>query len=169
MNQQYNIQSQWQARKEYPLFSKIIFSIDIGLSSLRLPLAFLSIIGYMAMEANDPIRGTAVFEIITGFLIFAAGLTANILCLLRKYIGITLGYINVGVTILSMIVGIWQITIMHDAVRPGSAESFGFLIGVIASITIRLGILGLYIAALILFKKFMDSQKSTLPQAMQYH
>jgi hypothetical protein len=93
-------------------------------------------------------RTTAPFEIGTGFALGLTAIAADILLLCRKRLGVTLGWIALGLVALSVLVGLWQATVQfrHTA---DQAMRAGLIVGAVIAIVIRIGLAGLYAFALV--------------------
>lgn len=149
------------AARPYPVYCAILFSVDLVFCGLRLLLLGLSIAGWSAMAADDPLRPTAIFEIVAGAGIVVFGIPGNLLLLLRRTFAVVLAYILVGFTVLSVLVGIWQLALtfpMQDdpAVRIGIVLGGGFML------VVRLALLGAYTYALVVFSRWAGHRPSQL-------
>ena len=105
-----------------------------------------SAIGWAMMEKGSPLYPTAGLEVISGLGIALFGIPGNVMVLLKKPGGIPLCYLNVACTVLSLIVGVWQATILVGN-TSGGAETVGALFGGMIALVIRAVLLVLYIAA----------------------
>ena len=89
-----------------PSFCKTMFIIDLVLCCIRALLVFLSIAGYMILKSQgSPLLHTVPFEILTGVIMAAFGIPANILLLKQKSSGIPLAYMDIVGTIGSCEIG----------------------------------------------------------------
>jgi len=140
------------ASVKLPVFCKVMFIISLVFCCLRVPLAMLSVLGYFVLQQrNDPLLPTALFEIVTGAGIALFGIPANGFMLARKPWALLLGYSTVAVTVGSVFVGIWQLSIMSGQHPAGSPEQMILIVGSLLGVVLRLAILGLYVAALVKF------------------
>jgi hypothetical protein len=130
--------------------------LDLVFSCLRLALGLFALVGLAIMAEDDPMRQTAIFEAVTALAMAIFGIPANTLILLKKRIGIPLAAVKILFTLANVGVGTWQASLMFPADLSGP-EGAGFLVGFIIGVgfvfTLRLGLLGLYIAALVLANK----------------
>jgi hypothetical protein len=131
--------------------------MDLVFSCLRIPMVALSIFGYTEIEPTDPIYQTTLFEIMTGLGIILFGILANILILVKKRIGCSLAWGNVLVTISSIMVGLWQASIVFGSsdIDEGP-EKVGVILGGSCAIIIRVGILVCYIIAVLKAQKCLS-------------
>jgi hypothetical protein len=133
-------------------FVLTVVILDIVFCCLRLLLVLVGVAGYASLPQDFPLRPTAIYEFGTGFGIVVFGLLANTLILLKKRIGIPLAAVSVLFTVLSVFVGVWQAKLMAPN-DLGTPEGPGFLIGACFGITVRVGLLVLYIAAVVQARK----------------
>jgi hypothetical protein len=130
--------------KKLPGFVKGWTITDLVFSAFRIIFIPLSIIGYNVLADEDPIKKTAILEIIFHVLILISGLSANITILLRKQIGHLLGKINVGVGIASFTLVFIQLPIQLAQNEGNNAVYIGMLIGAIFTLLIRVALLVFY-------------------------
>lgn len=135
-----------------PGFIKAMAIVDLVFCCIRAVLVGLSILGYfMLVREQSPLLGSVLAEIATGLLIAAFGIPANILLLLRKPAGLWIAMVAVVGAVGAMGVAGWQTSVQAIQFPPGSPQRAGFFIAVAFVTLIRLGLLGLYIGALVQF------------------
>jgi hypothetical protein len=147
-----------------PGFCKTIFIISLILTCLRIPILLLSIVGHsmisQGMVPQQPgmtvdVSQTAAFELSASAFIVIFGLLANSLLLAKNPTGIAMGWMLVMSVVGSMGVAIWQTIHVVGQMDTGTPESAGFVAGMIGGVAVtlivRLVLLGLYVAALLLF------------------
>ena len=139
-----------------PGFVKAVAIIDLVLITIRALMTPLSILGFSVMQPEDPLRTTVMFEIGCHVSIFSAGLVANIGILRKSVIGLYAGYASLVVTLLSFIVGAWQLSIQIDAFTEPAQKIAAMAGGGIVMI-IRIAILVVYFIALLQFKRYLMS------------
>ena len=150
------------AEDELPMFVKVVLIVDLVMCSLRALLVALGIVGsFMLMTQGQ--SGTqlvmTVLEVASGLVIAAAGLSGNIMMLLRKRAGLFLGIIATLATSVSILIGVIQALTMYEQFVGGTeAQMVGFIIGFGLTALIRIGLLVLYIVALVGFTRFLDRQ-----------
>lgn len=143
------------AVKTLGTFVLTILILDLVFCAIRFGLAMLGVVGFAMIEPDDPMRPTVVFEVGTGLAIALFGVSANILILLQKPIGIYLAIVKIFFTLANMLVGVWQAYLQLGPMTDGAvgAERTGILIGLTIGLLfvlgIRLTLMGLYIAALV--------------------
>lgn len=146
--------------RRFPLFAKIVFIVDLAVCGLRVPVLLLSVIGYQQLvKAQDPLVLTVVAEIVFGAILILLGVTTNALLLLRKSWAVVLGYLLLLATCGSLAVGFWQLSFRWGDFPPGSPERIGFVIGAGFTTCVRLGLMGIYIAALWQFASWSKSRE----------
>ncbi|TVS11940.1 MAG: hypothetical protein EA424_23140 [Planctomycetaceae bacterium] len=136
-------------------FVLTILILDLVFCAMRFGLAMLGAVGFAMIEPDDPMRPTVVFEVGTGLAIALFGISANILILLKKPIGIYLAVVKIFFTVANMLVGIWQASLQFGPIAEGAVGAertgilVGFTIGILFVLGFRLTLMGLYIAALV--------------------
>jgi hypothetical protein len=148
-----------------PAFVTAFTIADLVFCSLRLILAGFSAIGFAMMEKGSPLYPTAGLEVISGLGIALFGIPGNIMVLLKKPGGIPLCYLNVASTVLSLIVGVWQATILVGN-TSGGAETVGALFGGMVALVVRAILLVLYIAVVRMAQKHFSEAPSQRPYAL---
>ncbi len=113
----------------------------------------LGFVGVLAIKKSNPLYDSVWFEFLSGLGIAVAGISGNILLLLRKPVALPLCTANMGFTILSIGVGVWQILVMalHATDFTRQAAMAG---GGIFTLTLRLVLLLLYIHMLSRARKY---------------
>ncbi len=143
-----------------PGYTKTMAIIDLVFCCLRAIMVILSIAGYfMLAREQSPLIGSVVAEIAAGLLTALFGIPANVLILLRKPAGLWIAMVAVAGTIAAMGVAVWQTSLQADQFAPGTPQRVGFFIGLGLVSLIRLGLLGLYIGALVQFANWLRRQK----------
>ncbi len=143
------------AVKTLGAFVLTILIMDLVFCAMRFGLAALGAVGFAMIEPDDPMRPTVVFEVGTGLAIALFGVSANILILLQKSIGIYLAVVKIFFTLANMLVGIWQASLQFGPVADGAVGAertgilIGFAVGILFVLGIRLTLMGLYVAALV--------------------
>ena len=99
-----------QADRKLPGFVLGWAITDLVFCAIRFPLFLLGVVAILTMFKS---AGTAVFlsiigELVTGCLIVICGLPANIGLIRRKRWAINWAYALIGVTVLSILVALWQ-------------------------------------------------------------
>lgn len=141
----------------FPVFARVMFIVSLVFCCLRMLMVPLSILGYASGAAAE--MGTSVlFEIITGIGIAVFGVLGNGLLLARKPIGVTFGWLLVLSVLGSLAVGLWQAFMLWSDMEPGTPEFIGIVIGLVFTLAIRVSLLIAYIAALMMFGKWLRAQ-----------
>jgi hypothetical protein len=145
--------------RRFPVFAKVMFIFDLVVSGLRAPVVLFSVIGYQQLvNAQSPLVPAAVAEIASGAILVLLGVAANVLLLLRKPWAVLLGYLLLLAALGSLAIGFWQLFYRWDELPPGSPERIGFVIGAGFTVCLRLGVMGVYFAALWQFAAWSKSQ-----------
>ncbi len=144
-----------------PTFCTVYFIIDLIFSFLR---AIMAMFGVVAMagpiaQENAMVQQTVMYEVASGIGIALLGIPANFLMLFKKRIGAYLAGGKILFTLMSLAVGLWQMSFAMNQFPEGSPERIGAVIGALFAITIRLGLLGLYIGAIVTFWKWLNRQE----------
>ncbi|MBT4864978.1 MAG: hypothetical protein HON53_07670 [Planctomycetaceae bacterium] len=143
-----------RAKKGLPVFCMVVFIIDLVFCVLRIGFVALGLINYQNLEG--PLLESAMFELITGAAIVLFGIAGNGLMLAKQAWAVALGWLNLGATLGSIGVGIWQASIFLDemAQNGGEAERIGGYIGAGFSILVRVGIIFTYLFALLKYSSW---------------
>jgi hypothetical protein len=120
-------------------FAKGWVITDLVFCGLRLMAALLGLVGASQIPDSNPIAPTIAYEVIAGMGIACLGIPANILLLNGRRLGVTLAWVSLLFTALSIGVSLWQIGIQMDQVSDQAARA-GMAGGVIVVIIIRLGL-----------------------------
>jgi hypothetical protein len=134
--------------------------VDLVFSVLRMPLVGMGILGLMAAGSVPLIAQTGAFEVGTGVVIVLFGILANIALLYKQRWGLMLAWVKVVAGLGSVAVGWWQLSLMLGQFPEGSPQRVGAIIGGGFVGVLRIGLLGLYAAALVAFAKW-SAQRST--------
>ncbi len=140
-----------------PTFCLVMFIVSLVFCVLRLMMVVLGFIGWSALtqaNPNDPLLATVLFEIGAGAAMAFFGIVGNSLLLAKKPIGVVFGWGLVAATLVSIGVGVWQLSIMAEAYPDGSPERVGAYIGGGVMVLIRLTILILFGVALMRFGRW---------------
>ena len=136
-----------------PGFCKTIFIIELVFCCIRTVLVLGGIVGLLNMVNVPPrLQQTVIFEVSAGAGIAVFGIFGMGLLLARKDMGVVLGYLDVVSTIGSLIVAVWQLSILAENVPPGSPERIGMYVGGGITLLIRLALIGLLIAAMMKYR-----------------
>ncbi len=137
-------------------FVKTFVIMDLVFACLRAPFLVLAVIGMMGGMVDDALAATVPFEIAGHAGLFVFGVSANVLILLKKAAGLVLGWILVGVTVLSYLVGLAQIA-AQTVGADSQAELIGMWVGGIITILIRVALLVCYCVALLMAARVIKS------------
>jgi hypothetical protein len=140
-----------------PTFSKVMFILDLVFCGLRVPLAMLSIIGMSVIPPNHPLYPTVLFEVATNVAIAVLGLPANILCLMRKPMGVWLGVMALLAVGGNVAVGAWQLSLQGPGGPFGNAQAGAVMIGAMIGMLVRVGINIAWVVALVQFNVWLKS------------
>ncbi len=135
-------------------FAKVMVIIDLVFCSIRLSLAFLSVVCQATIKPDNPIYEAVIFEAITGFAIAVIGIPAAILLLRRVRFGVMLGWLAVAAAAASIIVGIWQGMLIAGNM-PEEAAKVGATIIVTIAVLFRIALLVMYGVAVGMYDKFL--------------
>jgi hypothetical protein len=133
-------------------FVLTIIILDLVFSVLRLMLGLLGLSALAVLPQDDPLRQTVFLEVGAAFGMALFGISADTLILLKKRIGIPLAAVKVLFTLVSVFVGVWQATLQFPADMEGpeaAGMTIGFVIGGGCVFVLRIGLLVLYITALV--------------------
>jgi len=112
-------------------------------------------LGYVALvREQSPLVGSVIAEIVTGLLIAGFGIPANVLMLLRKRSAFWLRVVATVGTVASLGVGGWELSSQFDQYPAGTPERIGLYIGLVATLGMRLTVIGLYLGALVQFRNW---------------
>ena len=130
---------------------------------MRILIVFLGVVAYAALPAEDAVdTPTFGLEIITGLGIAVFGIAGNIFLLNRQGWAVVLGYLCVGATVASILVGVWGVVLGAQEIEANSPEMAGFIVGAGFSVMLRLVLLGMYIVALAKFSNWFKSNEAQL-------
>ena len=151
-----------------PTFVKGWAIADLVFCCIRGVLTPMSFIGLVAMDSSNPMYPTVIFEALTNLGLAAFGIPANILLLKQKPLGVTLGWITVGVALVSILVGCWQGSIQFSMNEGPEEMRGGMLVGLVFAIVARLVLNGFYVAALVKAKAWFQQQEQGPAEAGGY-
>ena len=145
-------------RESMPTFAMVMFIVSLIFSVLRAPMVLLSIVALMTpRNVPQQLAHTVPMEVATGVAVVLFGIVANTLLLLRKPIGIPFAWCLVAAVLASMGLGIWQISLNMEVFPEGSPQRVGMVVGAGFVMLLRLAIVGLYVAAVMMFSKWLRS------------
>ena len=148
------------------MFPKVLAIISLALCFIRGTLGLFGIIGTAVLfeqaagEINNSIL-IAGAEVVSALFIAVFGIIANILILLKKRAALPLAWLMVFFTILSICVGVATVA-QQILIASGGTPDFtdpqtiGMVIGAGLMLLIRLAILVSYIAALVVFSRWIN-------------
>lgn len=116
---------------------KAMFIVDLVFCGIRVPLALLSVVGAAAIPVDHPLYPSVILEVLSSLGIAFLGVPANILGLMKKRAAFPLGMLCLLSTLVSIATGIWQITLQHGAVKAGTPEAAGFVVGIVLALGVR--------------------------------
>jgi hypothetical protein len=144
--------------KAFPVFVRVVVLADLLLLIFRALLVVGGVLGILSVGNEAPlIAQTGWFEVGSGALMVLAGFPADIAMLLRQGWAVFLAYVKVAATFASIIVGIWQMTFFLQTFQPGSPEYVGGLMGAGVTVVVRVGLLALYVAAVVWYSRWLSS------------
>ncbi len=146
-----------------PSFCKAMFIASLVLSILRIFIVTLSIIGMLFLlrgGGNLPqgavFQGFMFLDVIIGAGIAVLGITANTLLLLKKRVGLYIGYALAICVMISLGLAAMNIVIMLQGVMQVSSM-IPMLVGAGATMAVRLTLLVAYFTALHKFKQWYQA------------
>lgn len=146
-----------------PTFCKTVFIIDLVLCVLRGLLVLVGVVGIMVLkQQQSPLYKTALLELCFNFLIFAAGLPANIGMLMKQSWGVVLAYVAGLATLASVGVGCYHLPLVMEKFPDGSPERVGAYIGAGVTCLIRVALAGLLVAAAMKFSAWNSARQDML-------
>jgi hypothetical protein len=152
------------AQARLPTFAKTMFIIDLVFCGLRALMVPFSVIGYTTFTQNhDPLLPTAVPEVLASSMMVIFGISTNVVGLLHKPWTVWLGSVSSLATLGSLGVAVWQGSIQMAAFAPGTPQRIGGYIGLGVVLLIRIGILALYVAALVQFAQWVNRRPRQAP------
>ncbi len=136
--------------RKMPVFPMVMFILSLVFTVLRVPLVLFGFVALTALADIPPsLMATVPFELGSGSAIVVFGLAANILLLMKKNIGVPLGWCLVASVVFSLAVGLWQGGLQAGEFEAGSPEQIGAFIGLGFVTVLRIVILAMYITALV--------------------
>ena len=147
--------------KKLPTFCMTIAIIDLVMASIRLLITPLSIYGSTIVPPDDPVAKTVTFEIGFNLFIGVAGIAMGIGMLTKKAWAIPVGWANVAITVLGIVFGIWQASIMMDTdpmITSDPAVEAGAMFGASCAVIIRLALVVLVAVALVKYQAWLDKR-----------
>lgn len=150
-----------------PVVCLVLFIVDLVLCVLRFPVAGFSAIGLAVLEYDDPLRPSAYLEIATGLGIAVSGTAAAIGLLCKKRWGVTLGFLAAVLTVASIFVAIYQLSLSYVPAQNSAPEEtgrvVGFFVGASCSVVFRVLLLGAYVFALVKFMQWIEQRDKQIP------
>ncbi len=137
-----------------PTLCTSIFILDLVLCSLRVPLVGLSILG-VAHSHNPTLLKTGPYEVLCGLGIAVFGITASLAMLSKQRWGLVAAWLNIAATVGFMVVSVFQLPYFLGRFSPGTPQYAGAIVGWGFSLMVRLVMLGLYVAAVVVFTKWL--------------
>lgn len=95
-------------------------SIDLAFLLIRIGLVGLGVIGVIAMGPNDPLFVWGILEVVTGSAMIVFGIPADILMLLGKRLGATLGVLALVATASNIVVTLFEIPMQLSNMRANA-------------------------------------------------
>jgi hypothetical protein len=127
---------------------------DLALGSLRLLLALLGaammVIGgkQVNLGPGSPMFVVGLIEVTSGIGVGIFAITADLLILLRKPVGIKLGWVNVGFTGLNILAAVGVSVVQAREMGVEGPKLVGYIFGAGFVFLIRIGVCVLYTTAL---------------------
>ena len=150
-----------------PIFCIVMFAIDLVFCFIRMLLVGAGIVGLLAAGGDPMVVETGLLEVATGAGMVLFGIPADIAMLVKQKWALVLAWVKVVATLGSVGVGLWQMSFILDQLPPGSAERIGgMIVGGIVTV-IRLGLLALYVTALVMFAKWTGQRPAPNPYSTQ--
>jgi hypothetical protein len=149
-------------RESLPTFCLVYFVIDLVFCCMRALLVLLGIVNLTAgMGVQDPmVKATLVYEVGAGLGMVLLGIPANLLMLFRQRAGVFLAIGKLLATFASFGVGIWQLSFIIANFPEGSPERIGAMVGAGMTMVLRLGLVAVYIGAIVTFWKWLGRRDS---------
>jgi hypothetical protein len=141
-----------------PTLCLVVAIVDLVFCSFRVLFVGAGLTAVLKIGGRVPpqFEGTAWFEVVTGIGIIAFGFPAAIGMLSKRSWATPLAYMAAVATLGSLFVAVWQGLLQFGEYPPGSTEAFGFIIGIVFSVGIRLGILALYLVGVLAFRNWIQ-------------
>ncbi len=139
-----------------PLYCVVIFAMDIAFSLLRLALvgvATVAMLFWPELPAPEMAK-TAAYELLIGVAMVIFGLIGDIAMLLKQQWGLLFGWLKALSVAASVLVGVWQLHLTVRELPDNSPEQIGAYFGGALVMVVRLCLLGLFVAALIVFGRW---------------
>ena len=147
----------YTAPPSIPTFCKVVFIISIVLCGLRMIMALLGTLGYVAMgaEISPVVPESAILgELVSGWAIAIFGITGNTLLLMRKPAGAVFGLLCVVSVFASIGVGFWQLGYIFEQFPEGSPQRIGAYLGAATAIMVRAALAILLVFAILRFSRW---------------
>ncbi|MEM7166469.1 MAG: hypothetical protein AAF581_13470 [Planctomycetota bacterium] len=159
--------------KPVPTFCNVVFIIDLCLCALRIPLAAISVFGWIAMQSqpeSDPMLQLAPWEVISGFGIGIFGTIGYIGLLLKRRWGVALIYLMLLFCVMSLVVGIMSAPLIVENMQQTQemdeqterAMAIGAQVGVWGTAGFRVMLMALALAAVVKFQRWFDRREEEL-------
>jgi hypothetical protein len=146
-----------------PRFCKGFFIADLVFCVLRLLIVLLGVAAFATLGPEEaPDAPSFGMEVITGLAIAVFGISGNILLLNRQRWAVVFGYLCVGATVASILVGVWGAVLGAQEIGGNTPELAGFVVGAGFSVMLRLALLGMYIVALAKFSAWFKANEEAL-------
>ena len=139
-------------------FNKGWIITDLVFCVLRVPLVLLGIVGMISLGAGSPLIPAVVAEVLSGLGICLFGIVGNTLLLMRKPAGVPLAWLALLSVLLSVLVGIWQLSIQMAPVTD-NAHRLGMMIGAAFVFVLRVGLNVVYAAVVVRVKNNLATQQ----------
>lgn len=144
-----------------PGFAKGFIITDLVFCSIRGVVGLLAIIGLLLLRDRGPLI-LAYTEVITNFAILFLGLSANILLLKKKLLGMKFAYFSIFFTVINLISGC--VGVFYKAGEyTNAAQKIGATVGGTVTILVRIAIIVLYIIAIKQAYDFLSARNSNDP------
>lgn len=137
-----------------PTYCKVMFIIDLVFSGLQLVNVGAGIFGQSLVPRSHPLAPTLLPDLLASSAIVLFGISACSFLLARKDWAIALGAFDIMATLGSVTIGFWKSAIMLDALKPGTPQYAGSVIGGGLVLVARLVLLGLFVAALVKYSRW---------------
>ena len=129
--------------------------IDMVLCALRALFVLFSAASYQVLPADNPLATTVLWEIAAGAGIVVFGLSGDLLLLLKKPWAMGLAWLSVLSTLGATAVGVWALSLLAEPMAGNDqAKQIGFWVGGGITLLVRLGILVVFVAALVVYSKW---------------
>ena len=142
----------------YPIFSRVMFIIDLVLCVIRALLAALGILGVLALQQqNSDLVPLAIAEVITGLGIAVFGILGYTCLLMRQRWAVMFVYLTACATLASVIVGVLQLGKL-TALQSDEAQQVGMYLGGGCVTVIRLGLAVMAVIAAVIYSRWAEEQ-----------